>query len=106
MTPAMISAAVLMVTLGAAITLWFRGDLAAGSARRRARMMSRSGLDYATLGHSDVQSALKAARRRCNKCPREDLCERWLAGTVPGQNVFCPNAQTFRAFASRGTTAA
>ena len=45
---------------------------------------------------------LKTAQRRCRRCPREDLCDRWLAGEAPGSNAFCPNAQTFRILAAPG----
>ena len=100
MTPAMISAAVFMVTVGAAILLWIRGDLAAGSVKRMAGMMARAGLDPVALGDPQAKTMLKAPRRRCRRCPSEDLCDRWLAGTVPGGNAFCPNAQTFRSLSA------
>lgn len=106
MTPTMISAAILMVGVGAAILLWLRGDLAAGSARRMTGMMRRAGLDAAALVDPQAKAMLKTTRRRCRSCPREDLCDRWLAGEVPGGNAFCPNAQTFHILAAPDTATA
>jgi hypothetical protein len=34
-------------------------------------------------------------RARCRRCPVEDVCERWLAGELEGDNGFCPNANVF-----------
>lgn len=98
MTPTMITTAILMVGMGAAILLWFRGDLSAGSARRMTGMMRRIDLDPTALGDPRAMAMLKVAQRRCRKCPGEDLCDRWLAGEVRGGNAFCSNAQTFRHF--------
>lgn len=100
MTPTTISAAIIMVAVAAALLLWFREDLASGSARRMAGMMTRVGLDPKVLG--DTQ----ATRSRCRKCPSEDLCERWLAGEVRGGNAFCPNAETFRILVAPGAVPA
>ncbi len=106
MTPTLISTAILMVGMGAAILLWFRGELSAGSARRMTGMMRRIGLNATALGDPRAMAILKAARRRCRKCPGEDLCARWLAGEVRGGNAFCPNAQTFRLFEARDAATA
>lgn len=100
MTPTTISAAILMMGMGAALLLWLRGDLASGSARRMTGMMTRAGLEAAAFVDPQSKATLKAAQRRCGKCPGEDLCDRWLAGEVPGGNAFCPNAQTFRNLAA------
>lgn len=61
--------------------------------------MTSLGLDPGMFTFIDPQSMAigKEVRRRCRRCLREDLCERWLAGEVEGDNNFCPNAQTFDA---------
>ncbi len=98
MTPTFISVATLMVAATLSGFIWLQGNLAAGSARRRMGMMTRVGLspEAAGLGNRRTRAILTATRRRCRSCPREDLCDRWLAGEVEGGNAFCPNAQTFR----------
>ena len=69
------------------------------AAWRRIRMMKRLGLDpdIGKHGRLQTQTLMKGVRRRCSRCPSEDLCERWLAGEVHGDNWFCPSAQTFDA---------
>jgi len=46
------------------------------------------------------------ARSRCRTCASEDLCERWLAGGVEGDNRFCENARMFRGSAGTGARSA
>jgi hypothetical protein len=96
-----ITFAIVMVAVNVAIFMWFRKSEAAGSARRMMHMITRAGLDRRIVSSNDPRTGavMKAARSRCRKCPREDLCERWLSGEVEGENVFCPNAGTFRALA-------
>jgi len=60
------------------------------SDERRLRMINRLGLEPRQL-----QPVESEVRSRCQRCPAEDLCERWLAGKVDSENGFCPNAQTF-----------
>ncbi len=98
MGPTQISVAIIMVGMAVAIIVWLQSSQAAASARRMMGMMTRVGLDpgTATLGDPRNMAIRKEARRRCRRCPREDLCDRWLAGKVKGGNTFCPNAQTFR----------
>jgi hypothetical protein len=87
-----------MVGVAVAIIVWLRSSQESASARRMRRMMARIGLAPGTATLADPRSMAmrKDARRRCRKCPREDLCERWLAGEVGGSNSFCPNARIFR----------
>lgn len=98
--------AIFMAAVIGALFIWFLGSEAAASTRRMTGMMMRAGLNpgVATLGHRRARIIPKLARRRCGRCPREDYCDRWLAGEVEGDNAFCPNAGTFRALAgdSRG----
>lgn len=74
---------------------------AAACNRRMYRMMLTCGIDETTarnasqLLHIDMQDA----RRRCQRCPEPETCDRWLNGdAVPG-NDFCPNASRFMAAA-------
>jgi len=101
MDPIQISFTIFVVAVAIAIIIWFQSTQAAGSARRMLDMMSRVGLGPGTamLGDPRTMAIGKEARRRCKRCPREDLCDRWLAGKVKGDNTFCPNAQTFRTLA-------
>ncbi len=96
MTPTAISVAIFMVAVTVALLVWFRGSLAAASARRMMSMMTRVGLNPKTaqLGDPRTKAIMKEARHRCRRCPREDFCDRWLAGEVEGDNTFCLNAQT------------
>jgi hypothetical protein len=98
MDPTQISVAIIMVGVAVAIIVWLQSSQAAASVRRMMGMMTRVGLDPGTATRGDPRTMAigKKARRRCRRCPREDLCDRWLAGKVDGGNTFCPNAQTFR----------
>jgi hypothetical protein len=97
MGPTQITVAIIMVGLAVAIIMWIQSSLAAASARRMKSMMARVGLNPgpAMLRDLRTMATIKEARRRCRRCPREGLCERWLAGEVEGDNTFCPNAQIF-----------
>ena len=98
MGPTQISFAIIMVGVAVAIIVWLQSSQAAASARRMMGMMTRVGLAPGTAALDDPRTMAirKEARRRCRRCPREGLCDRWLAGKVKGDNTFCPNAQTFR----------
>jgi len=100
-TPIAISFAIFAVAVNVALFVLFRESLAAASARRTKGMLTRLGLSpgAARLGDPRTKATLKAARQRCTRCPREDLCDRWLAGDVAGDNAFCVNARTFGALA-------
>ena len=107
MDPTQISVAIAMVGVAGALIVWLRSDMAAASGRRMKAMMTRVGLDSlpATFGGLRTSAIKKVMLRRCRRCPREGLCERWLAGKVEGGNSFCPNAQTFRILTgARGRT--
>jgi len=104
MDPAQISIAILMVGAAASLLVWLRSDMAAGSARRMTALMKRVGLDPGPGTFAGMRTAAikKVMLRRCRRCPREGLCERWLAGEVGGDNSFCPNARTFRILKGAG----
>ena len=104
MDPTQIGIAIIMAGVAVAGTVWLLSSMAAASARRMMGMMKRVGLDprTATLDDPRTTAFIKETRRRCKRCPREELCDRWLAGEVEGSNSFCPNAQTFRMFLDAG----
>ncbi len=93
-----INVAIVMVAVTFALFMWVQRSQAAASARRLTGVMTRVGLDPGIAGLSDPQTTviMNQARRRCGNCPREDVCDRWLAGSVKGDNTFCPNAQILR----------
>ena len=96
-----IVAALAMVAATVFIFVWFQSNQATASDRRRLAMMKRVGLDPgpAMLVGPRAAALRKEVRRRCQGCPREDLCDRWLDGEVEGGNAFCPNARVFHAAA-------
>lgn len=81
----------LMLTIVIALSLTYFNYLHTLSAHRQQRMMQHIGVDP-----SKIQGFEAVLRTRCRSCPAEALCERWLAGEVEGDNLFCPNAPTFR----------
>jgi hypothetical protein len=100
-----INVAMVMVAVTIALFIWFQRSEAVTSAGRMPAMMTRVGLDPGIigldpgrigLGDRRTRGVVNQAGRRCRKCPREDVCDRWLAGSVEGGNGFCANAQTFR----------
>lgn len=97
MTLSDMGTAILFVVIAAALIVWFRAKLVSGSLSRMRRMMTSGGLDPDKFASSDAGAGLdiQAVRTRCRMCPAEDLCERWLAGEVAGDNGFCPNAKIF-----------
>jgi len=93
-----------MVAVTVAISVWLRRSMAAASARRMVDMMTRVGLDTGIASHGDpgTKTILKEAWRRCAKCSREDLCDRWLCGKAEGDNTFCANAPIFGSLSRTG----
>jgi len=89
-----IGVAIFMVTVSIALLAWFSRDLAVASGRRRMNMLARAGVDPEVARRGDA--IMRDVRSRCGKCRSEDLCDRWLAGGVEGDNDFCPNAEIFR----------
>ena len=94
----MIIVAIIMVSVAVGSIVWLHSNMAAVSATRLTRMKKRIGIDSGTDTLSGRLSIIggKELRRRCRRCPSENLCERWLAGKVEGGNTFCPNAEAFR----------
>lgn len=91
-----IGMAIFMVAVSVALVVWFFRHAAAASEKRMMHMLTRAGVDLAFSGHDDTWAMLQVARGRCSGCRSKDLCNRWLAGNVGGDNSFCPNAQIFR----------
>ena len=92
-----IGIAILLVVVAAALIVWFCRTLEAASRSRLRRMMAHYGLDPDKLANSDSGMGLDlhAVRSRCRTCPIENVCERWLAGEIVGDNDFCPNGKMF-----------
>jgi hypothetical protein len=97
-----IGVAIFMVAVSVALIVCFSRYMAATSGRRMMHMLMRAGVNPEVAKHGDTETIMKDARSRCRTCPSEDLCDRWLAGKVEGDQSFCPNAQIFRILA--GTT--
>ena len=91
-----IGVAILMVTVIVALVVWLSRNMAATSEGRRMKMLARVGVDPEVARRGDAEAIMRDVRSRCGKCRAEDLCDRWLAGSVEGDNDFCPNAQIFR----------
>ena len=87
--------AVLMVAVSVIVVMWIREYMATASERRTMRMLMSVGLDPEIATRRDTEAIMKEVRRRCQKCYKEGLCEKWLAGEVKGDNSFCPNARVF-----------
>jgi len=89
--------AFLLVLIAAILVVLFRSMLASKSQSRMYRMMTRVGVVPGSFTRSDKGAGLdmQAVRARCRRCPAEDVCERWLAGEIEGDNGFCPNANVF-----------
>ena len=91
-----IGVAIFMVTVSVALVVWFSRDMAAASGRRMMNMLAHAGVDPEVARHGGAEAITRDVRSRCSRCRSEDLCDRWLAGKVEGDNDFCPNAQIFR----------
>ena len=94
-----IGVALFMVAVGVALVAWYSRYLAAASGRRMVRMLTSAGVDPEVARHGDTKAIIRDVRGRCERCRSEDLCDRWLAGAVEGDNSFCPNAELFRILA-------
>ena len=92
-----IGVASLMVAVSVTLIVWFSRHMAAASGSRMMHMLMRAGMDGEDGKQGDTAAIIQDVRSRCRRCPSEDLCDRWLAGSVEGDNSFCPNAQLFRA---------
>lgn len=88
-------AAIVMVGLGLALIIGYRAYLARNSERRMLSMLDSLGLDPEIATSGDLKTIMAEARKRCQGCTAEDLCERWLRGDEEGDNAFCPNKRVF-----------
>lgn len=91
-----IGVAIFMVAVSVALVAWFSSYMAAASERRMTHMLTRAGVDPEVTKHADTEAIIEDVRSRCRRCRFEDLCDRWCAGKVEGDNDFCPNAPIFR----------
>jgi hypothetical protein len=78
------------------LVAWFARHAASASEKRMMHMLTCAGVDSRFCGDDDAWAIMQIARGRCSTCRSEDLCQRWLAGKVRGDNHFCANAQVFR----------
>ncbi len=99
-----IGAAVIMVAVSVAMVVLFLRYKAAASESRMTRMLARAGGDPEAAGRRGAIP--QDVRIRCRTCASEDLCERWLAGGVEGDNSFCENARMFRGLSGTGARSA
>ena len=88
-------AAMLMLGVAAILFVAIRNYMRANSERRMTSMLKRVGVDPSIAATGDSTQIIKDIRKRCRMCTTEDVCERWLAGEVQGDNEFCPNASVF-----------
>ena len=88
-------AAIAMVGLGLALIIAYRAYLARNSERRMRSMIDSVGLDPEIASSGDLNTIMGEARKRCEACTTEDVCERWLRGDEEGDNAFCPNKRVF-----------
>ena len=97
MTPFELITTITMLAVTATLLMLFFRYKRRAARSRRTRMMSRLGLDPGIGVHGGMrtQALMNDVRRRCSRCASEDLCERWLADDVAGDNRFCPNAHVF-----------
>jgi len=91
-----IGLAIVMVAVSVALIVWFSRYMVAASGKRMMQMLTRAGVDPEVARHGDTEAIIQDMQRRCIRCQSEDLCDRWLAGKVEGDQSFCPNAQIFR----------
>ena len=96
-----IGVALVMMAVIVALFVWFARYLGASPERRMMRMLMRAGVDPDIAARGDKEAIIEDIRSRCRKCRAEDLCERWLAGKVEGDNTFCPNAPIFSALTNK-----
>ena len=91
-----LGAAVFAAAASVALVVRFSRHAASHSEKRMMHMLMRAGVDPGFSGHDDTWPILQVARGRCGRCRAGDLCDRWLAGKVEGDNSFCRNTQIFR----------
>ncbi len=91
-----IGVATSMLVASVALVVWFSRYLVASSESRMMHMLARAGVSPEVARQGDTRAIMQDVRSRCGRCMAEDLCDRWLAGKVEGDNSFCPNAQIFR----------
>ncbi len=92
-----IGSAIFLVIATIVLFVGFCRFVEAASRYRLGRMMASFGLGLDDIEDSDSGTGLDmhAVRSRCRRCPIENVCERWLAGEIEGDNSFCLNAKVF-----------
>ena len=90
-----IMVAVFMIAVSVILVMGIREYMAMATDWRLMRMLTSAGLDPEIATRRNTKAIMNEVRRRCQKCPKEGLCENWLAGKVKGDKSFCPNARVF-----------
>lgn len=98
-TLSQILTAIILAALAIVLVWGYLRYKAAGSDRRLQAMLEKVGVDRTIAESRDNEAIMKEVRSRCGRCQTEDVCERWLAGAVEGDNEFCPNAGIFEVLA-------
>lgn len=96
-----VGVAITLVSTTIVLVVWFLYYKASGTRRRMRGMLLRAGLDPSIETDADKKAVTKGIRQRCKKCQTEDVCERWLAHKITGDNYFCPNAEIFELLRER-----
>lgn len=94
-----IVAAIAMVAITVTLVFAYRKYLATNSKRRMVTMLAAVGFVHGLAPGGECVMLMKAARKRCQSCACEDVCERWLRGDKKSSNAFCPNSAVFAALA-------
>ena len=101
-----VGVAITLVSTAIVLVVWFLYYKASNTKRRMRSMLMRAGLDPSIETDADKKVLIKGIRQRCKKCQTEDVCERWLANKISGDNDFCPNAEIFELLSGRSARAA
>jgi len=95
-----IGMAVLLMAGALGLASWYWWYKNSRSEQRMVTMLVKMGVDPEVARDGDHEAIMRDVRKRCHRCQSEDVCERWLAGSYREDNLFCPNAQVFRALAA------
>lgn len=95
-----IGLAIILALMAFVLVTWYWKYKNSRSELRMTTMLMRMGVDPAVARDGDHEAIMRDVRSRCHRCQSEDVCERWLAGSYREDNLFCPNAQVFRALAA------
>lgn len=101
-----IGVTITLASMAIALVALFLYYKASATKKRMQRMLLRLGLDPNIVTDANKKTVLEGIRQRCKKCQTEDVCERWLAGKLEGDNDFCPNAEIIEILVGRSIRSA